>query len=145
MKPTALTIAGSDPSGGAGIQADLKTFHQHGAYGMAVITALTAQNTIGVSGSHLAPAEFVLAQLQAVVDDFPPLAPGTTIALLGLVVTLWLFLRVQILRRQLARGASEGDSLRSPASLRRFATWPAALGRLARAAGAFPALVVFAL
>ena len=49
MKPTALTIAGSDPSGGAGIQADLKTFHQFGVYGMSVVTLLTVQNTQRVS------------------------------------------------------------------------------------------------
>ena len=68
---TALTIAGSDPSGGAGIQGDLKTFHAHGVYGMAVITALTAQNTVGVKGVHDVPADFVTAQLDAVLDDMP--------------------------------------------------------------------------
>ena len=55
---TALTIAGSDPSGGAGIQGDLKTFHAHGVYGMAVLTALTVQNTCGVTGVHDVPPEF---------------------------------------------------------------------------------------
>jgi len=68
---TALTIAGSDPSGGAGIQGDLKTFHGHGVYGMAVLTALTVQNTTGVSGVHDVPPEFVAAQLKAVLDDMP--------------------------------------------------------------------------
>ena len=68
---TALTIAGSDPSGGAGIQGDLKTFHAHGVYGMAVITALTAQNTTGVGGVHDVPADFVARQLKAVLDDMP--------------------------------------------------------------------------
>jgi hydroxymethylpyrimidine/phosphomethylpyrimidine kinase len=67
--PTALTIAGSDPSGGAGIQADLKTFSALGAYGTAVITALTAQNTIGVTGVHEVPAEFVTQQLETLVAD----------------------------------------------------------------------------
>jgi len=67
--PVALTIAGSDPSGGAGIQADLKTFSALGAYGTAVITALTAQNTRGVSGVHLVPAGFVTQQLRTLVDD----------------------------------------------------------------------------
>lgn len=65
----ALSIAGSDPSGGAGIQADLKTFSALGVYGTAVITALTAQNTLGVSGVHLVPADFVLEQLETLVDD----------------------------------------------------------------------------
>jgi hydroxymethylpyrimidine/phosphomethylpyrimidine kinase len=64
--PIALTIAGSDSSGGAGIQADLKTFAAFGVYGASVITALTAQNTSGVSGIHQVPAEFVSAQIDAV-------------------------------------------------------------------------------
>ena len=67
--PIALTIAGSDSSGGAGIQADLKTFAAFGVYGASVITALTAQNTRGVSGIHPVPADFVTAQLDAVFDD----------------------------------------------------------------------------
>ncbi|MCJ8518646.1 hydroxymethylpyrimidine/phosphomethylpyrimidine kinase [Pseudorhizobium tarimense] len=64
-----LTIAGSDPSGGAGIQADLKAFAARGTYGMAVLTALTAQNTQGVTGVHLIPADFVASQISAVFDD----------------------------------------------------------------------------
>jgi len=67
--PVALTIAGSDSSGGAGIQADLKTFAALGVYGASVITALTAQNTKGVSGVHPVPAEFVTAQIDAVFSD----------------------------------------------------------------------------
>jgi hydroxymethylpyrimidine/phosphomethylpyrimidine kinase len=67
--PIALTIAGSDSSGGAGIQADLKTFAALGVYGASVITALTAQNTNGVSGIHLVPADFVTAQMDAVFGD----------------------------------------------------------------------------
>ena len=67
--PVALTIAGSDPSGGAGIQADLKTFSALGAYGTSVITALTAQNTQGVTGIHLVPADFVTQQLDTLVAD----------------------------------------------------------------------------
>jgi hydroxymethylpyrimidine/phosphomethylpyrimidine kinase len=67
--PIALTIAGSDSSGGAGIQADLKTFAAFEVYGASVITALTAQNTTGVSGIHLVPADFVTAQIDAVFDD----------------------------------------------------------------------------
>ena len=64
-----LTIAGSDCSGGAGIQADLKTFAANGCYGMSVITALTAQNTQGVTGIHPVPVDFVARQLDAVLAD----------------------------------------------------------------------------
>jgi hydroxymethylpyrimidine/phosphomethylpyrimidine kinase len=67
--PVALTIAGSDSSGGAGIQADLKTFAALGVYGASAITALTAQNTNGVTGIHAVPAEFVTAQIDAVFSD----------------------------------------------------------------------------
>ncbi|TQN40761.1 hydroxymethylpyrimidine kinase /phosphomethylpyrimidine kinase [Blastococcus colisei] len=67
--PTALTVAGSDPSGGAGIQADLKTFSALGVYGTAVLTALTAQNTRGVTGIHPVPAKFVGLQLRTLLDD----------------------------------------------------------------------------
>ena len=64
-----LAIAGSDPSGGAGIQADLKSIAAHGGYGMAAITALTAQNTRGVSAVHVPPADFLTAQLEAISQD----------------------------------------------------------------------------
>ena len=67
--PIALTIAGSDCSGGAGIQADLKSFAALGVYGASVITALTAQNTRGVIGIHQVPADFVTAQIDAVFGD----------------------------------------------------------------------------
>jgi hydroxymethylpyrimidine/phosphomethylpyrimidine kinase len=67
--PIALTIAGSDSSGGAGIQADLKTFAALGVYGASVITALTAQNTERVSGIQQVPADFVTAQIDAVLGD----------------------------------------------------------------------------
>lgn len=67
--PVALTIAGSDSSGGAGIQADLKTFAALGVYGASAITALTAQNTKGVAGIHAVPAAFVAAQIDAVFSD----------------------------------------------------------------------------
>src|SRR5260370_18809165 len=92
--PIALTIAGSDSSGGAGIQADLKTFAALCVYGASVITALTAQNTHGVTGIHQVPADFVTAQLDAVFGDLdvkpvkirmvappstiPAIAPGPT-------------------------------------------------------------------
>ncbi len=65
----ALSIAGSDPSGGAGIQADLKTFSALGVYGMAVVTALTAQSTRGVTGIHVVPPDFVAEQIRAVFAD----------------------------------------------------------------------------
>jgi hydroxymethylpyrimidine/phosphomethylpyrimidine kinase len=67
--PIALTIAGSDSSGGAGIQADLKTFTALGVYGASVITALTAQNTRGVSAIHAVPPKFVAQQIDAVAED----------------------------------------------------------------------------
>jgi hydroxymethylpyrimidine kinase/phosphomethylpyrimidine kinase/thiamine-phosphate diphosphorylase len=67
--PRVLSIAGSDPSGGAGIQADLKAIAANGGYGMAAITALTAQNTSGVRAVHIPPAEFLTQQLDAVSDD----------------------------------------------------------------------------
>jgi len=67
--PRALTIAGSDSGGGAGIQADLKTFFALGCHGMSALTALTAQNTVGVNAIHAVPADFVVAQIDAVVTD----------------------------------------------------------------------------
>lgn len=70
--PTVLTIAGTDPSGGAGIQADLKTFAALGCYGMSVVTALVAQNTCGVRAIHSVPPEFVREQLLAVLEDIRP-------------------------------------------------------------------------
>ncbi len=72
-----LTIAGSDPSGGAGIQADLKTFHAFGCYGEAVLAALTVQNTRGVTGVHAVPVPFVVRQIEAVLEDIPPAAVKT--------------------------------------------------------------------
>ena len=68
--PTALTIAGSDSGGGAGIQADLKTFSAFRVFGMSVLTALTAQNSVGVHGVHNVPPEFVAQQIDVVLDDF---------------------------------------------------------------------------
>jgi len=67
--PVALSIAGSDPSGGAGIQADLKTFSALGVYGTSVVTALTAQSTVGVTGVHVVPTDFVTQQLETLVAD----------------------------------------------------------------------------
>src|SRR5216110_3744585 len=70
----ALTIAGSDSGGAAGIQADLKTFHQFGVYGTSAITAVTAQNTLGVSAWQALPAALVAKQIDALVEDLRPTA-----------------------------------------------------------------------
>jgi hydroxymethylpyrimidine kinase/phosphomethylpyrimidine kinase len=75
--PIALTIAGSDSSGGAGIQADLKTFHALGVYGMSAITALTAQSTTGVTGILALEPDFVALQIDTTVQDIPPDAVKT--------------------------------------------------------------------
>ena len=77
MQSVALTIAGSDPSGGAGIQADLKTFHQFGVYGEAAITLLTVQNTRTVSRVEVLSADFVAEQIEALLSDIPPQAAKT--------------------------------------------------------------------
>jgi len=77
MTPVALTIAGSDPSGGAGIQADLKTFHQLGVYGESVITLLTVQNSVKVSRVQMVATGLISEQLQAVLEDIPPHAAKT--------------------------------------------------------------------
>ena len=73
----AMTIAGSDPSGGAGLQADLKTFHQHGVYGTSIVTLLTVQNTRNVESVEILSPEFVISQLDTVLDDIPPAAAKT--------------------------------------------------------------------
>lgn len=77
MTPVALTIAGSDPSGGAGIQADLKTFHQFGVYGEAAITLLTVQNSTGVARVKVLDVGLVRQQIEAVLADIPPAAVKT--------------------------------------------------------------------
>jgi hydroxymethylpyrimidine/phosphomethylpyrimidine kinase len=82
MLARALTIAGSDSGGGAGIQADLKTFTVFGVYGMSAVTALTAQNTRGVAGIHAVPAAFVRAQIDAVLSDI-----GVDAAKTGMLVS----------------------------------------------------------
>ena len=81
VPPVALTAAGSDSSGGAGIQADLKTFAAFGVYGASVITALTAQNTRGVQGVHPVPPEFIGRQFDSVCSDLPVAA--TTVGMLA--------------------------------------------------------------
>jgi hydroxymethylpyrimidine/phosphomethylpyrimidine kinase len=77
VPPVALTIAGSDPSGGAGIQADLKTFHRFGVYGEAVISLITVQNTVGVERVECLPPDLVEQQIRAVIRDIPPQAAKT--------------------------------------------------------------------
>ncbi len=85
----ALTIAGSDSGGGAGIQADLKTFHQFGVFGTSVVCAVTAQNTLGVRAWQAMPATLVTQQLDAVAEDLPPRAVKSgmlgTAAIVGVV------------------------------------------------------------
>ncbi len=75
--PVAMTIAGSDPSGGAGIQADLKTFHQRGVYGTSAVTLLTVQNTQQVFAVKVLTPQIVEDQIQAVLEDIPPAAAKT--------------------------------------------------------------------
>ena len=77
MTPVALTIAGSDPSGGAGIQADLKTFHRLETYGEAVITLVTVQNTVSIDRVEVLDAGLVRQQIEAVIKDIPPGAAKT--------------------------------------------------------------------
>lgn len=77
VRPVCLTIAGSDSGGGAGIQADLKTFHAFGVYGTSAVTAITVQNTRGVTGVHPVPLDIVTAQIAAVAEDLPPSACKT--------------------------------------------------------------------
>ena len=93
--PVALTIAGSDSGGGAGIQADLKTFHARGVHGTSAITAITAQHTRGVSAVHAVPLRHLRAQIAAVFDDFPVAAVKT--GMLGNAAA------VRLVARELAR------------------------------------------
>lgn len=83
---TALTVAGSDSGGGAGIQADLKTFAAHGVYGLSAITAITAQNTVGVTAVHPVPSDIVVAQIEAVVGDIGVDAAKTGMLLSAAIV-----------------------------------------------------------
>ncbi len=91
--PNILSIAGTDPTGGAGIQADLKSFAAHGGYGMSVVTALVAQNTQGVREIHAPPVQFLSAQLRAVSDDVTVHAAKTgmlgTSAIIETVAQWW--------------------------------------------------------
>nr|ODN86258.1 phosphomethylpyrimidine kinase [Cryptococcus depauperatus CBS 7841] len=74
QKPHIMTIAGSDSSGGAGVQADLKTIEAFGCYGSSIFTGLTAQNTLGIQAVHVVPTDFVVQQLRSVMSDIPPVA-----------------------------------------------------------------------
>lgn len=92
--PVALTIAGSDSGGGAGIQADLKTFHAFGVFGTSALTAITVQNTLGVFGIHEVPPPTVEAQIRVVAEDLAPAAVKTgMLATLELVETVAAALR----------------------------------------------------
>lgn len=101
--PVALTIAGSDSGGGAGIQADLKTFAAHGVFGASVITALTAQNTAGVRAIDSVRSEMVFAQLDAVLDDLPVVAVKT-----GMLATREI---IELLARRVAERPGETPNL----------------------------------
>jgi hydroxymethylpyrimidine/phosphomethylpyrimidine kinase len=95
----ALTIAGSDSGGGAGIQADLKTFHRFGLFGTSVITAITAQNTRGVTGWAAAPLDLIRAQIDAVATDLRPAATKSgMLADAGVVETVAAAIREHALR-----------------------------------------------
>jgi len=121
MVPVALTIAGSDPSGGAGIQADLKTFAAFGVYGAAVITALTAQNTNGVRAVAQVEPAFVGQQLDAVLDDLAVGAAKTGMLARGAVVEL---IAARLHARPLPHlvvdpvlAATSGDTLLEPSAI----------------------------
>ena len=89
--PIALTIAGSDSGGGAGIQADLKTFHAHHVHGLSVVAAVTSQNTRGVTAVHAVPVKHIRSQIEAVFGDFPIAAVKT--GMLGNAATVRLVAR----------------------------------------------------
>lgn len=122
----ACTIAGSDSGGGAGIQADLKTFHQFGVFGTSVVAAVTAQNTHGVSAVHVIPSALVEQQFAALADDLPPDACKS-----GMLATAEL---VQLVGRNIARHgfgnyvldpvmvATSGDRLLDPDAERAIVT-----------------------
>jgi hydroxymethylpyrimidine/phosphomethylpyrimidine kinase len=119
MNPAvALTIAGSDSGGGAGLQADLATFAALGVFGTCAVSAVTAQNTLGVHGIHAVPAEFVVAQIEAVLDDLPVAAVKTgmlaTPAVLTAVAHLAAAGRLARLVVDPVLRASSGDQLLDP-------------------------------
>jgi hydroxymethylpyrimidine/phosphomethylpyrimidine kinase len=117
MQTIALTIAGSDSGGGAGIQADLKTFQAFQVFGTSVLTAVTAQNTLGVSGVHVLPVDIVEKQIAALVQDLRPAALKTgMLATAGIVQTVEHALRAYSLRNYVldpVMVATSGDRLLS--------------------------------
>ena len=119
--PVALTIAGSDSGGGAGIQADLKTFHQWRVYGTSAVTAVTAQNTLGVQEVHPIPADVVAAQIRSVAVDIPPRAVKSgMLASSGIVHTVAAAIRDFRLGGYVldpVMVASSGDTLLEPAAV----------------------------
>jgi hydroxymethylpyrimidine/phosphomethylpyrimidine kinase len=123
--PVALTIAGSDSGGGAGIQADLKTFAALGVFGASAVTALTAQNTQGVRGIHAVPAGFVVEQIDAVLDDLPVAAVKTgmlaTATIVSAVADLAAAGRLPRLVVDPVMVASSDDRLLEPAAERVYA------------------------
>ena len=119
--PVALTIAGSDSGGGAGIQADLRTFHQWGVFGTSAVTAVTAQNTLGVQDIHPVPAATIAAQIRSVATDLPPRAVKSgMLATIGIVGTV-----AESIRRHRLGGyvldpvmvATSGDTLLAPGAV----------------------------
>jgi hydroxymethylpyrimidine/phosphomethylpyrimidine kinase len=120
--PVALTIAGSDSGGGAGIQADLKTFAALGVFGTSALTAITAQNTVGVRAVHSVPADVVVAQVEAVLDDLPVAAVKTgmlgTVAVVEAIGGLAAAGRLPRLVVDPVMVASSGDRLLEPAAER---------------------------
>jgi hydroxymethylpyrimidine/phosphomethylpyrimidine kinase len=122
--PVALTVAGSDSGGGAGIQADLKTFAALGVFGASAITALTAQNTRGVRGVLPVPPDFVVAQVDAVLDDLPVAAVKTgmlaTAGIVQVVADLAAAGRLPRLVVDPVMVASSGDRLLEPEAERSY-------------------------
>ena len=119
--PRALTVAGSDSGGGAGIQADLKTFHAFGVYGMSVLTAITAQNTLGVQGIELLSPAFVAAQFDSVVSDLGTdalktgmLATPEIVAVVAECITAWNLTNLIVDPVMIAKS---GDALLSEAAV----------------------------
>jgi hydroxymethylpyrimidine/phosphomethylpyrimidine kinase len=124
--PVALTIAGSDSGGGAGIQADLKTFAALKVFGTSALTALTAQNTMGVRRVHAVPADFVVAQVDAVLDDLPVHGVKTgmlaTAATVEAVAAMAAAGRLPNLVVDPVMVASSGDRLLEPAAEESYRT-----------------------